>query len=148
MLDHLLSITLLAPFAGAVVLLFVPYTAERTLRAVALGSALPPLAAAIALLVNYDTTLGGFQFAEQYAVVPHLGISLHLAVDGLSVALMLLTAVIYLTAITTTWYLAEREKEFFLFLALLVTGVFGVFASLDLFLFFLFYELAVLPMYV
>jgi NADH-quinone oxidoreductase subunit M len=62
--------------------------------------------------------------------------------------LVLLSAVIYITAITTTWYLAKREKEFFLFLALLVTGVFGVFISLGLFLFFLFYELAVLPMYV
>jgi NADH-quinone oxidoreductase subunit M len=148
MTDHLLSIVLLSPFLGALVLAFVPYRAYRTLRAVAVGSAVPPLAVSITLLFLYDTARGGFQFAETYPVLPDLGIQYHLAVDGLSLPLVLLTAFIYLTGITTTWYLKKREKEFFLFLALLVTGVFGVFVSLDLFLFFLFYELAVLPMYV
>jgi NADH-quinone oxidoreductase subunit M len=148
MSDHLLSIVLLSPFVGAFLLLLVPCRAKRMLRAVALGSALPPLLIAIALMVLYDTTTGGFQFLETYPVIPSLGIQYHVAVDGLSLSLVLLTAVIYLTGITTTWYLGKREKEFFLFLALLVTGVFGVFVSLDLFLFFLFYELAVLPMYV
>jgi NADH-quinone oxidoreductase subunit M len=148
MTDHLLSIVLLSPFAGALVLLFVPYGAHRTLRAVAVASAIPPLVVSVALPFLYDLDQGGFQFAETYPVLPSLGIQYHVAVDGLSLALVLLTAFIYLTGITTTWYLKQREKEFFLFLALLVTGVFGVFISLDLFLFFLFYELAVLPMYV
>jgi NADH-quinone oxidoreductase subunit M len=148
MTDHLLSIVLLSPFAGALVLLFVPYGAHRTLRAVAVASAIPPLVISVALPFLYDLDRGGFQFAETYPVLPSLGIQYHVAVDGLSLALVLLTAFIYLTGITTTWYLKRREKEFFLFLALLVTGVFGVFVSLDLFLFFLFYELAVLPMYV
>ncbi len=146
--DHLLSITLLSPLLGALVLLFVPYRAARTLRAVAIASALPPLGVAVALVARYDLAAGGFQFAENFPLLPSLGISIHLAVDGISIALVVLTSIIYLTAITTTWYLAEREKEFYLFLALLVAGVFGVFVSLDLFLFFLFYELAVLPMYV
>jgi len=148
MREHLLSITLLSPFLAALVLFFVPYAARRTLRAVALLSAAPPLVISILLLVLYDRAQGGFQFIESWPVVPSLGIQLHLGVDGLSLPLVLLSAVIYVTAITTTWYPKEREKEFFLFLALLVTGVFGVFTSLDLFLFFLFYELAVLPMYV
>jgi len=148
MLDHLLSIALLSPLLGAAILLVVPYSAARTLRLVALASGVPPLAVSLSLLWLYDLDRGGFQFVETYPVVPGLGIRYHLAVDGLSLPLVLLTAVIYLTAITTTWYLRRREKEFFLFLALLVTGVFGVFLSLDLFLFFLFYELAVLPMYV
>jgi NADH-quinone oxidoreductase subunit M len=148
MRDALLSLTIASPFVGALALLLVPHRAHRTLRLVALGSALPPLAVAAALLAGYDAARGGFQFVERHAFLPALGIELHLAVDGLSLCLVALTAVVYLTAITTTWYLREREKEFFLFLALLVTGVFGVFVSLDLFLFFLFYELAVLPMYV
>ena len=144
---HLLSIVLLSPMLGAVVLLIVPNGARRALRMVALLSSLPPLVICLALPFLYDTATGGFQFVETFAVIPSLGIQYHMAVDGISVALMMLTAVIYLTAITTSWYLESRQKEFFLFLALLVTGVFGVFASLDLFLFFLFYELAVLPMY-
>ena len=148
MTGHLLSIVLLSPFVGAFVLLLVPDRARGLLRTVAIASALPPLVVAIALMVLYDTTAGGFQFLETYPVIPSLGIQYHVAVDGLSLSLVLLTAFIYVTGITTTWYLGKREKEFFLFLALLVTGVFGVFVSLDLFLFFLFYELAVLPMYV
>jgi NADH-quinone oxidoreductase subunit M len=146
--EHLLSIVLLTPFLGAVILLAVPYAAHRTLRCVALLSALPPLLASIVLLGRYDVDAGGFQFLESHPILPDLGIRYSLGVDGLSLTLVLLTAVIYVTGITTTWYLRRREKEFYLFLALLVTGVFGVFVSLDLFLFFLFYELAVLPMYV
>ncbi len=148
MTRHLLSIVLLSPLVGAAVLLLIPERARGVLRAVALGSALPPLVISVALLTGYDTARGGFQFGEVWPVVPALGIQYRLAVDGLSLSLVLLSAFIYLTCITTTWYLERREKEFFLFLALLVTGVFGVFLSLDLFLFFLFYELAVLPMYV
>ncbi len=148
MTDHLLSILLLSPLLGALVLLFVPYGAYRTLRTVAVLSALPTVAVAVLLPVLYDRVKGGFQFAETMPVLPRIGISYHLAVDGISIALVGLTAAIYLTAIFTSWTLREREKEFFLFLALLVAGVFGVFVSLDLFLFFLFYELAVLPMYV
>ena len=93
----------------------------------------------MALLFLYDYGQGGFQFHETFDVVPALGIQYNLAVDGLSAPLVFLTAFIYLTGITTTWYLKKREKEFFLFLGLLVTGVFGVFTSLDLLLFFLFY---------
>jgi NADH-quinone oxidoreductase subunit M len=147
MTGHLLSIVLLTPLAGAAVLACIPARSRGLLRGVALASALPPLVISVALLGGYDTSVGGFQFAEYWPVVPALGIQYHLAVDGLSLSLVLLTAFIYLTGITTTWYLAEREKEFFLFLALLVTGVFGVFVSLDLFVLFLFYEIAVLPMY-
>jgi NADH-quinone oxidoreductase subunit M len=145
--DHLLTITLAAPFFGALVLLFLPDRARGMIRTVALASAVPPLLVSIALLLIYDGAQGGFQFIESYNVIPSLGIQFSLGVDGISLCLILLTAIIYLTAITTSWYIKQRDKEFFLFSALLVTGVFGVFLSLDLFLFFLFYELAVLPMY-
>ena len=147
MSDRLLSVLLVTPFLGAVVLLLVPPKAKKTLRWVALVSALPPLAIALALPLIYDHAQGGFQLQETFPLLPSLGIQYHLGVDGISVPLVILTAFIYLTAIFTSWTLETREKEFFLFLALLVTGVYGVFVSLDLFLFFLFYELAVLPMY-
>ena len=148
MSGHLLSVLIASPLVGACALLFVPGRARLAIRWIALGSAIPTVAAAAAVALGYDVARGGFQFDERVAVVPSLGISYHLAVDGISVALVVLTAVIYLTAIFTSWTLHERDKEFFLFLALLVAGVFGVFVSLDLFLLFLFYELAVLPMYV
>ena len=146
-MSHLLSVVLISPFAGALFLLFVPTLAKRTLRGVALASALPPLVVSLALPFRYARSLGGFQFTEAFPLLPRLGIHYHLGVDGISIPLLFLTSFIYLTAIFTSWTLQLREKEFFLYLALLVTGVFGVFLSLDLFLFFLFYELAVLPMY-
>jgi len=144
----LLSLTLLAPLLGALVILAIPERLGRAVRVVALLSALVPLATSLMLLSRYDLAAGGFQFVERYALVPALGISWHLGVDGIAVPLVLLTAIIQLTAVTTSWTVPTRAKEFYLFVGLLVAGVYGVFVSLDLFVLFLFYELAVLPMYV
>ena len=147
-MSWLLPVTILSPLLAALVLLFVPQKRSRALRVVSLLGALVPSATSLLLLRSYDASAGGFQFVVAYPLVPKLGLSLHLGVDGIGVPLVLLTALIHLTSIFTSWTLKTREKEFFLFVALLVTGVYGVFISLDLFLFFLFYELAVLPMYV
>ena len=128
MTDHLLSIVLLSPFPRRAGPAARPY--GRTARCARWPSAspFPPLVISVRCCCGSTTRpAGGFQFLETYPVIPDLGIQYHLAVDGLSLALVLLTAFIYLTGITTTWYLKKREKEFFLFLALLVTGVFGVF---------------------
>ena len=90
---------------------------------------------------------GGFQFFEELPLVPTLGISYQLAIDGMSLVLVLLTAIIILAGVFASWTVKTRDQEFYALLLLLVTGVFGVFVSLDLFVFFLFYEIAVLPMY-
>ena len=147
-MSQLLPITILAPFLAALVLLLLPQRAGVALRLVSLAGALVPTATSLILLGSYDAAAGGFQFVVAYPLIPKLGLSWHLGVDGISVPLVLLTAIIHVTSIFTSWTLKVREKEFFLFVALLVTGVYGVFVSLDLFIFFLFYELAVLPMYV
>jgi NADH-quinone oxidoreductase subunit M len=147
-MTHLLSLTILSPFLAALALLLLPQRAKLAIRCVSLAGALVPCATSLLLLMRYDTSWGGFQFVSTLPLIPKLGLSWHMGVDGIAVPLVALTAVIHLTSVFTSWTLKEREKEFFLFLALLVTGVYGVFISLDLFLFFLFYELAVLPMYV
>jgi NADH-quinone oxidoreductase subunit M len=139
-----LSLLIASPMLGALALLFVP---RRGARLVALLSSLPPLVLALWLLSSYDVSRGGFQHVEMLPLLPSLGIQYKLAVDGIGVPLVFLTAVIYTTAIFTSWTVVHRAREYFIWLALLVAGVFGVFTSLDLFLFFLFYELAVLPMY-
>lgn len=148
MSGHLLSIALLAPAVGALLLLAIPGRHGVAIRWTALASAVVPLAASLVLLARYDVAARGFQFEEHYPLVPALGLTWRLAVDGLALPLVALTAIIQLTAVTASWTIRERAKEFYLFLGLLVTGVYGVFVSLDLFVFFLFYELAVLPMYV
>ncbi len=79
--------------------------------------------------------------------MPSLGIHYQLAVDGWGLVLVLLTAIILFAGSFASWTVKTRGQEFYALLLLLVTGVFGVFVSLDLFVFFLFYEIAVLPMY-
>ncbi|MBU1920745.1 NADH-quinone oxidoreductase subunit M, partial [bacterium] len=84
---------------------------------------------------------------EQWTWFKSIGIEYFVGVDGISVLMLDLTAIIIFTGSLASWYVTERPKEFFALLYTLVTGVFGVFVSFDLFLFFVFYEVAVLPMY-
>ncbi|MBX7258600.1 MAG: NADH-quinone oxidoreductase subunit M [Candidatus Hydrogenedentes bacterium] len=86
-------------------------------------------------------------FVERIPWFPSLGITYYIGVDGISVSMIVLTSLIIFTGSLASWYVDIRTKEFYALLLLLVTGVFGVFVSYDLFLFFMFYELAVLPMY-
>ena len=147
-MTDLLSLTVAAPFLAALVVLALPQRAATAIRLTSLAGALVPTAISLLLLARYDAAAGGYQFVTSIPLVPALGLSWHMGADGIAIPLVLLTAIIHVTSVLTSWTLQERAKEFFLFVALLVTGVYGVFVSLDLFLFFLFYELAVLPMYV
>jgi NADH-quinone oxidoreductase subunit M len=99
------------------------------------------------LYAAYDREAAGFQFYEKVPLVPPLGINYELAVDGISLLMVLLTSIIIFAGVFASWTVATRSQEFYALLLALVTGVYGVFVSLDLFVFFLFYELAVLPMY-
>jgi NADH-quinone oxidoreductase subunit M len=92
-------------------------------------------------------TLTKLYLVEQLPWFPSLGIQYFLGVDGISVAMIILTSIIIFTGSLASWYVDIRTKEFYALLLLLVSGVFGVFLSFDLFLFFMMYELAVLPMY-
>ena len=76
------------------------------------------------------------------------GISYFVGVDGINAPLLLLTGIVIFTGVLTMWELENRIKEYFAFMLFLVTGVFGVFMSMDIFFFFLFYEIAVVPMYI
>ena len=101
------------------------------------------------------TMRGGYQFlrAWQWLEIPgpwpfgEKGITLSLGVDGISAMMVLLTGIVMFTGTLISWSIADRNKDFFILYFLLLSGVFGVFVSLDLFFLFFFYELAVLPMY-
>ena len=144
---HLLSLIVAAPFVAAFVAMFLPASQPGAIRIVSLASALVSLASALRVARLYDLGTGGLQLAESYALVPDFGIRLALAVDGWGVSLLLLTGIVITTGITASWRLENRVREFFVLLLALVGGVYGVFVSQDLFVFFLFYEIAVLPMY-
>lgn len=143
----ILGITVSAPFIAAVFLLLVRDRHRLAVRCVALFGALISLIGSVAVSFTYDVAKGGFQLTEDYPLVPSLGVHVRLAADGWSVSLLLLTGLIIVAGILATWTLLNGEREFFIMLLVLVAGVFGVFVAQDLFVFFLFYEIAVLPMY-
>ena len=139
---------LLAPPVGLLVLLCLKQHQKFLIRAVSLLSAGTSLALAIYTFVAYDKTLGGLQFVEKYDWVKTFGITYFVGVEGMNAPLLLLTGIVIFTGVLTMWELEERTKEYFIWMLALVTGVFGVFMSYDLFMFFLFYEIAVVPMYI
>jgi NADH-quinone oxidoreductase subunit M len=142
-----LSIITWAPFAAALIIMAFGRPRPLLVRWVAAIAASISSVGAIWICWAYDKGVAGFQFGERLALVPSLGITYELGVDGISVVLVLLTAIIIFAGVFATWTVKTRGQEFYALLLLLVTGVFGVFVSLDLFVFFLFYEIAVLPMY-
>lgn len=143
----ILSTIVAAPFLAAVLLLLIPERSRLLIRLVSLAGAMVSLVGSVLVAHHYDLEAGGLQMEESYPLVPSVGINLRLAVDGWGVSLLLLTGIIIATGVLASWTLKEREREFFVMLLVLVAGVFGVFVAQDLFVFFLFYEIAVLPMY-
>ena len=143
----ILTVTLLCPAAALLLTLLIPGRMDRLIKSVNALCALASLVLAIVIWIRFDRSVGGFQMTHDIPWVPSLGIHYTVAVDGVAVVLTLLTSLVFFTGVLSMWTLKERVKEYFAFMAALVFGVFGVFLSLDLFAFFFFYELAVLPMY-
>ncbi len=143
----LLTIILLAPLFGAVMIFTLPEERKDAIRWIAAGTTFVALILSLFLLFQFDRTAAGFQFIEKLDWVPALGIAWHLGIDGISTAMVLLTSFIIFTGVFVSFSIQKRVKEFFILLLLLVTGVYGVFMSLDLFFFYFFYELAVIPMF-
>ena len=152
-----LSAIVFTPAVGSLLLLMLPGRRKDLIRGVALSAATIDLLLALVVYVQYLLNhMSGYQFVEKYEWLPRLGISLHFGVDGISAPLVLLTGVVMFTGVLISWGeqrahveagIQDRPREFFAFLFILASGVFGVFASLDLFMLFFFYEIAVFPMY-
>ncbi|MCX6039166.1 MAG: NADH-quinone oxidoreductase subunit M [Chloroflexi bacterium] len=142
-----LSVIVFIPMVTALVLLLMKPEQKKAIRITALTAAMLALALSIWVYFAYDKAAAGYQFIEKYNWMPMLGISLHFGVDGLSVPLVLLTGIVMVTGVMISWGIDDRPREFFAFLFILASGVFGVFTSLDLFMLFFFYEIAVFPMF-
>lgn len=143
----ILSVILFLPLAAALIILCLPANRKDVVRIAALTTAMLALVLSAVVFFTYDKTAAGYQFTERLAWLPQLGISYFVGVDGMSAPLVLLTGVVMFTGVLISWGIDDRPREFFAFLFILATGVLGVFVSLDLFLLFFFYELAVFPMY-
>jgi NADH-quinone oxidoreductase subunit M len=142
-----LSVITWMPFVGALLIMFTARRSPLAVRLIAVVTTAISTVLSLWIYVRYDREAAGFQFYEKVPLVPPLGISYELAVDGMSLLMVLLTSIIIFAGVFASWTVATRSQEFYALLLALVTGVYGVFVSLDLFVFFLFYELAVLPMY-
>ena len=142
-----LSVITFTPIAIGLLILLFPSDRKTEIRAAALAGALITLALSAWIYFTYDTGAGGYQFVERAVWVEALGISYFMGVNGISLPMMLLTGIVMVTGVLISWSIDDRPREFFAFLFLLATGVFGVFVSLDLFQLFFFYEIAVFPMY-
>ncbi|MGH7441524.1 MAG: complex I subunit 4 family protein, partial [bacterium] len=144
----ILSAIWLIPFLAGVLMIFVvPAGRPKIARAVALAASSLSLLLTVVLLLRFDYGHAGqLQFAERWSWIPSLGVEYHLGVDGISLLMVCLNAVILFSGVLASWSLKDRAKEFFVLLLLLGGGVFGVFTSFNLYLFFALYEIAVLPM--
>jgi NADH-quinone oxidoreductase subunit M len=148
MIPGLLSAVTFLPALGALALVVVPAGRDDVHRRVGLGAALLAFVLSVPLYFGLDGDDSGFQFVEFAPWMPSLGVGYHIGIDGISVLLVLLTTFLTPLALLSAWHaIEERTKEFVITMLLLETGMLGVFVSLDLFLFFVFWEAMLIPMY-
>jgi len=144
---HLLSLILFFPVLSALVMLFLPKDEVKLLRWFALGASLVPFALSVVLWISFQPSVSGFQFQEQYPWYEAIHSSLHLGVDGLSLTMVLLTTLLTPLAILASFSITDRVKPYLMLFLFLETGMLGVFMALDLLIFFVFWEIGLVPMY-
>ncbi len=143
-----LTVIVFTPIVTGMLILLVPKDRKNLVRWMALIGATLALSLSLWVYVGYDQSVGGYQFMnDPIEWIPQLGITFQVGVDGMNLPLVLLTGIVMFTGVLISWGIDDRPREFFAFLFILASGVFGVFVALDLFMLFFFYEIAVFPMY-
>src|SRR5687768_2183964 len=145
---HILSIVTWLPTIGAIIImaLFKKNQADSIKKFATAWFGLAFIASLV--LLKYDRVVGGMQFLEDHQWIPVIGARYQMGVDGVAVLLIVLTTLLGAIASLSSWdYIQKREKEYYVLLMLWQTAVIGVFASMDLFLFYLFFEVSLVPMY-
>ncbi|HEV2462716.1 MAG TPA: NADH-quinone oxidoreductase subunit M [Acidobacteriaceae bacterium] len=141
----MLAWTIYISFIGAAALMLMPKANARVARWIALVAAVATLAISVTGTLRF--TPGTLLTVVRVPWIPSLGIEYHLAADGISLTLLLLTGIVAVTGVLFSWNVEKRPAEFFALYLTLIGAVYGVFLSFDLFLFFVFYELAIIPKY-
>src|SRR5919106_2662056 len=146
--SFILSLITWVPAVGAILILaFMKKDQSTLIKKFAPGWFVLDFIASLWLL-KYNRTAGGMQFLEDHEWIPIIGARYQMGVDGVAVLLIVLTTLLGAIAALSSWeYIQKREKEYYVLLLLLQTAVIGVFASVDLFLFYLFFEVSLVPMY-
>jgi NADH-quinone oxidoreductase subunit M len=136
------------PLVGAILIAFAPCLSERAIKRIAAIVTFASLALSIFVFASFDRSLAGvIQFEEKLSWIPAINAHYHLGVDGLSLPLVILMTLLGFLVVLVSWKIDLRPREYFAWLLLLETSILGVFCSLDLLLFFLFWEIEVIPMY-
>ena len=144
----ILSILTFLPFVGALILGALPADRDRLIRRLALGVSLFCFLLSLPLFFLYDGEAGTLQFAEAYRWIPAFGICYRMGLDGISLLLVLLTTFISpLVLLSAFGHIKERVKEFNILYLIMQSGMTGVFAATDLFLFYVFWEVTLIPLY-
>ena len=146
---HLLSIVTYTPLVGALILMLPPFARRpNAVRWVANVVAFVGFLISVPLWFWFDRRAGGFQFMERADWIPAIGVQYLFGVDGMSVLLILLTTLLGFIAVLSSWSaVQDRVRPYYVFLLLLQTGMLGTFCSLDMFLFYVFWEVMLVPMY-
>src|SRR5436190_324867 len=142
MLDWTIYIT----FAGTLLMMLLPARKLPLVRGLALLTTLAGLGCAVLGFLKFDPSAGLLQI-KKFSWIPTLGAQYFIAADGISITLVLLTGIAAVAGVLFSWNIEHRAKEYFAFYLALIGGVYGVFLSFDLFLLFVFYELAIIPKY-
>ena len=145
--NNILTLILFIPVLVAIILLFLPRADKKVLRWVTLVGSLIPFALALFLWFSFKSDTPGFQFETQSLWYGAINASFHLGVDGLSLTMVLLTTLLTPVVILASFNITDRVRSYMILFMLLETGMLGVFLTLDLLMFFVFWEVGLVPMY-
>jgi NADH-quinone oxidoreductase subunit M len=146
--EQLLSIILFTPLAGLAVLLFIPGSNKTLIKWWANLTAVAGFLVSLPLVLNFDKNKDGWQFVERVEWIPQLGVQYYLGVDGISLLLVMLTTIMGMLSIFSSWDSIDKNvKSYYAMFLLQQTGMIGVFISLDFLLFYVFWEMVLVPMY-
>src|SRR3989339_954395 len=143
----LLSLIIFLPVLGILILFFIPKAQTSTIRGVSVATTLVTFLLSLLILAHFNTAQPGFQLEEKLSWIPQVNINYHVGVDGLSYSMIFLTALLCFLACFASFSIKDRIKEYFIFYLMLEVGMIGTFLALDLFLFYVFWEITLVPMY-
>lgn len=144
---NMLTVVTFAPLVGALIILCLPKEKVKAIQTVAFVFAGISLLASLAMIPGFDRGTHEMQFVERFSWIPSFGIQYYLGVDGLSFPMVLLTTFMSVIALIGSLGIEKRVKEYFFWFLVLEVGMLGVFCALDLILFYVFWELTLVPMY-
>ncbi|MBP7845287.1 MAG: NADH-quinone oxidoreductase subunit M [Proteobacteria bacterium] len=146
-MDHILSWITFFPLLGVIAIMFVPGGQEKLVKTIAAAVTFVPFVLALILMSRFDTSSTQMQFVEKLSWIPSINVEYHLGIDGVSILMVLLSTMLSFLCIFASWNIKKLVKGYFSMFLLLHVGMLGVFCALDFFLFYVFWEVMLLPMY-